>query len=125
MVRQVTPPRQPCRPGDQHRENTDPASFGPHYRNSPSAHEPVSDFVAEVLGMDCREYDKSIDDEGGRSTWRHRRLTCDKGCVIRIKYGWGLREKEDRVERTSCYCRGARVEGRITPRVANVAHHPM
>jgi hypothetical protein len=29
------------------------------------------------------------------------------------------------VERTSSDCRGARVEGRITPRVANVAHKPM
>jgi len=80
------------------------------------------------MGMDCRENDhKSIDDEGGRRTCRHRRLTCDQGCVIRIKYSWGVRENGGRVtvKRTSFYCRGARAERRITLRVADVAHRPM
>jgi len=47
--------------------------------------------------MDFREDDKSIDDKGGRSKCRHRRLTCDKGCVLRIKCSWGVPEKEGRV----------------------------
>ena len=34
-------------------------------------------------------------------------------------------KEEGSVERTSHYCRGARVEGRIAPRIANVAHQPM
>jgi len=53
---------------------------------SPSCHVPVSNFPAEVLGMDYREDEKGIDN-GGRRKCGHRRLTWDKGCVIRIKYG--------------------------------------
>ena len=48
----------------------------------------------------------------------------ENACLVSITVGAYVKE-EGSVERTSYYCRGARVEGRITPRVTEVAHQPM
>jgi len=48
----------------------------------------------------------------------------EDACLVSITAEACVKE-EGSVERTSYYCRGARVEGRITPRIAEVAQQPM
>jgi hypothetical protein len=52
---QLACPRQTHGPCSQHHKNPDPASLGPQDWDSPSSHELVTDYIAEILGMDCRE----------------------------------------------------------------------
>jgi len=85
---QTTRPWQTYWPGDQHYEDPDTASLGPHDRDGPSSNELVTNLITEVLSMGCWEHDKGVNHKG--SACGHRRLTWNKGVCFLLSIMEGL-----------------------------------